>query len=276
MDRRAMQFNRIEPPHNIKNFIECYWTIDDEASMPAQQKIVPDGFPEIIFHYGNPYKILITDKWEVQTNFLLAGQITKFFLLENTGKTGVFGIKFKPAALYQLFNLSMEGYNDKVVSLDNTDHPDLKRMQEILSINTTHKSRIAQLNSFFGTLIQTNELVPGIISQAIDRINKKKGMVTVSELSKKGFLSERQFLNQFKQQVGLSPKLYSRIVRLSYIFQLVKEKKDSWTSLAYEAAYFDQAHFIRDFKIFTGHNPGQYAFDEKNIANFFLMPDKNS
>jgi AraC-like DNA-binding protein len=89
-------------------------------------------------------------------------------------------------------------------------------------------------------------------------------------------LSERQLLNQFRQQVGLSPKLYARIIRLNYIFQLMMEKKEKWSLLAYEAAYFDQAHFIRDFKTFTGDNPGQYAFNEKNFANFFLMRDKNN
>jgi AraC-like DNA-binding protein len=53
---------------------------------------------------------------------------------------------------------------------------------------------------------------------------------------------------------------------------LVQQHKEKWTSLAYEAAFFDQAHFIKDFKHFTGENPGKYSFDEKNMANFFLMP----
>lgn len=269
-----MLFNRVAPLHTIKNFIECYWTIDDEHSILVHQKIVPDGFPEIIFHYGDPYRILITGKWEVQADFLLAGQITKFFLLENTGKTGVFGIKFKPAAIHQLFGISMEEYNDKVIDLNDTIKPDLKTVKQILVNNTTHENRIFQLNFFFETLIKTKQLKPGLIESAIDLINKRKGMITVSELSKASFIGERQFLNQFKQQVGLSPKLYSRIIRLNYIFQLVNEKKEKWSTLAYEAAYFDQAHFIRDFKKFTGDNPRQYAFDEKNFANFFLMPAK--
>jgi AraC-like DNA-binding protein len=270
-----MVFKRIDPPDPIRAFIECYWVIEDEGPIPVQQKIVPDGFPEIIFHYGDPYKILIANEWELQADFLLAGQITKFFFLENIGKTGVFGIKFKPADVYQLFNFSMEEYNDKVVSLNNTKNSHLKRIKQILSL-CPHEERISQLNSLFETLIQTNQLTPGPIGYAIDLINEKKGMITVSKLSNTSFLSERQLLNQFRQQVGLSPKLYARIIRLNYIFQLVMDKKEKWSSLAYEAAYFDQAHFIRDFKTFTGDNPGQYAFDEKNFANFFLMRDKNN
>lgn len=269
-----MLFKRIDPPHTIKNFIECYWVIDDENPIPIRQKIIPDGFPEIIFHYRDSYRIMITDKWELQTDFLLAGQITKFFFLENTGKTGVFGIKFKPTGLYQMFDFSMEKYNDKVVALNETNDAGLKTIRQILSGSNTHEDNILQLNSFFERLINTRQLAPGPVEHAVDAINKKKGMITVSELADISCLSERQFLNQFRRQVGLSPKFYARIIRLNYIFKLINEKREKWSSLAYEAAFFDQAHFIKDFKKFTGDNPSQYAFDEKNFANFFLLPDK--
>jgi len=76
--------------------------------------------------------------------------------------------------------------------------------------------------------------------------------------------------NLFKKWVGLSPKLFARIIRFSYIFQLVQDNNQSWSSLAYEAAYYDQSHFIRNFKSFTGENPADYSFDEENMANFFL------
>lgn len=265
-----MQFKCIAPPHTITSFIECYWTIDDEDTTQIRQKIIPDGFPEIIFHYGDPFKILISETWELQPDFLLAGQITKFFFLENSGVTGVLGIKFKPTALSRIFNLNMKEYNDRVLSLENFSHPQLREIKHILSSTDILENKINRLNSFFETLILARKLTPAAIDHAIDLINKKKGMISIVDLSKVACLGERQFLNQFRQQVGLSPKLYARIVRLNYIFKLVNEKKENWTALAYEAAYFDQSHFIKDFKLFTGENPSNYSFDEKNFANFFL------
>jgi AraC-like DNA-binding protein len=76
--------------------------------------------------------------------------------------------------------------------------------------------------------------------------------------------------NLFKKWVGLSPKFYSRIVRFNYIFDLVQKNKYNWNDLAYEAAFYDQSHFIRSFKNFTGENPTDYSFNEQNLANFFL------
>jgi AraC-like DNA-binding protein len=64
--------------------------------------------------------------------------------------------------------------------------------------------------------------------------------------------------------------LFARIIRFSYIFQLVQDNHQSWCGLAYEAAFYDQSHFIRNFKDFTGENPADYKFEEKNMANFFL------
>jgi AraC-like DNA-binding protein len=273
-----MDFKRVMPLASIKEFIECYWILDDKDPAPKQQKIIPDGFPEIIFHYGDPYRILIKQDWELQSDFLLAGQITKFFYLENTGTTGTFGIKFKPTAITHLFNLLMKEYVDKVVSLNNTDNPELKKIKTIVSPGQDFKQIIIQLNSFFEKLIAEKKFIATGVDNSVDLIFEKHGMVTIPELCAVAFLGERQLLNQFRRYIGLSPKLYARVIRLNYIFQLVRENKEKWSSLAYEAAFFDQAHFIKDFKKFTGENPGKYSFEEKNMANFFLMPNfqKNS
>jgi AraC-like DNA-binding protein len=201
---------------------------------------------------------------------LVAGQLTKFFYLENTGRTGVLGIKLKPTALSKLFGLSMKAYTDKVISANNLSD-DLDKIKQILSKEQHYESMIKGLNEFIGTLTTTEPLKANSIDEAVEIIFERKGMVSIEELAASIFVSERQFLNQFKQQVGLSPKFFARIIRLNYIFQLVKENKEKWSSLAYEAAYFDQSHFIKDFKAFTGENPNRYSFDEKNLANFFLL-----
>src|SRR5688572_33304007 len=99
-----MQFNRIDPPNGLRHLVECYWIAKSNSSTPTQQKIIPDGFPEIIFHFGDPYRIELESDWEIQSNSLVAGQITKHFFLENTGRSDILGIKLKPAAPTQLFD----------------------------------------------------------------------------------------------------------------------------------------------------------------------------
>jgi methylphosphotriester-DNA--protein-cysteine methyltransferase len=95
-------------------------------------------------------------------------------------------------------------------------------------------------------------------------------MITIEEIINAIGIGERQLERLFRKYVGLSPKFYCRIIRFNYIFQLMQEQSPRLIDLTYDAGFFDQSHFIRNFKAFTGEDPSRYLFDEKNLANFFL------
>jgi hypothetical protein len=95
-----MEFRRIEPSPLLKDYVECYWVVTSRSQSPVVQKIVPDGFPEVIFHFGDAYQIDLSGKWKIQSNDLLAGQITRYFHLKNQGPSDIFGIKFRYRHVY--------------------------------------------------------------------------------------------------------------------------------------------------------------------------------
>lgn len=77
-----MIYRKHSPSNEIGHLIECYWWIDSEGdSSISEEKIIPDGFPEMIWHYGEPYEINLSGHWEVQPKALLAGQLTNHFFL---------------------------------------------------------------------------------------------------------------------------------------------------------------------------------------------------
>ena len=82
--------------------------------------------------------------------------------------------------------------------------------------------------------------------------------MNVQEMAGRAFLSTRQFERNFKQFAGFSPKLYSRIIRFQAAMQQYGNKAMSLTAIAYECGYYDQSHFIHDFKEFSGHHPHHY------------------
>lgn len=259
-----MIFKRINPTPQSEAWVECYWIIENDDPVQLVQKIIPDGFPEIVFHFGDPYQISLGDRWEVQAKSLLAGQIRKFFFLKNTGKASMLGIKLKPATLQSLFRMDMELITDKVIELSDL----LMDLRNAILNEDNFEDRVSASNQYFEKF-NGNE-INKLIDIALIRIFEGKGMVTVNEMANEVGLSERQFERQFKKHVGLSPKFYSRIIRFSSIFQLHEQGDPSWLDLAYEAGYADQSHFIRNFKTFTGDDPTSYGFDEKNMANFFM------
>lgn len=245
-----MEFRRIEPTGAAAKAVECYWTVKDNNTTPVKQKVIPDGFTEIIFHFGDHYRINLDGRWKKQSTQLLAGQISKFFYLENSGVTDILGIKLKPAALTHLFGIAMKDKVDKV---------------EPLSI----KIDPGNVDEYFNELCQKYP-TDHPVDQALEIIFSKKGMTDVASVCKELSIGDRYLQQLFQKYVGLSPKFFARIVRFSHIFSVIKEAAPNWADVVYEAGYYDQSHFIRNFKAFTGEDPSEYIFAEKTLANFFM------
>ncbi|MBO6522335.1 MAG: helix-turn-helix transcriptional regulator [Balneolaceae bacterium] len=265
-----MLYDRIEPELSLTNLIDCYWVIESNDRTPRQQKIIPDGFPEIIFHYRDPYRIKLSGEWELQTKKLFAGQIRNHFLLENTGSSGMIGIKFKPAGLTKLFGIDMQNYTDNVADLDSVLESEFHFVSEILLSPTPYFEKVDVLNQFFTKKKAGNTKSSQIIEQTLELISENNGVISVSELTSTLDVGERKLERLFNKYVGLSPKFYSRIIRFNYIFQVIQKKKLSWSEVAHLSGYYDQSHFISNFQEFTGEDPSSYFFENDNMANFFL------
>ncbi len=263
-----MKFTRIDPHPDLEPFIECYWMMQSRNSTPKIEKIIPDGFTELIFNYGDVYKSKISGEWQFQSPHLFAGQITSYFYLENTGWTGSFAIKLKPAALTQFFGLNMVAYLDQIIDLDSFPHVQLANLKNLfLPFENEHKLK-QLLDDRFLELCKNATENP--LENALTLIFESNGTASVAELATSAGVNERQLERLFKKYIGLAPKYYSRIIKFNHIFQLIKEEKCTWSDIVYQSGYYDQSHFIRNFKAFTGEDPSSYFFEERNMANFFL------
>ena len=94
---------------------------------------------------------------------------------------------------------------------------------------------------------------------ALSSILLSKGSISLKKLTENLDLSERSLERKFKESVGISPKLFSRICRFqASLKQLKHNHYDKLSDIAFENDYSDQSHFIRSFKEFTGFSPNQY------------------
>jgi len=105
---------------------------------------------------------------------------------------------------------------------------------------------------------------------AVALIIKSKGAISITEVIEQIGISERSLERYFKKYGGLAPKFYSRVIRFSNIFEFIQRDNFSWADVLYPAGFYDQAHFFKNFKEFTGEEPSKYGFDEVNMANFFF------
>lgn len=264
-----MLFHKQDAPAHLAHIIRQYWIVENPDPTPFRQKVVPDGYGEIIVHYGDPYRIQLYEAWETQALLLLSGQIRKYFFLENTGASAMLGIKLMPSALHSLFSIDMSLLTDKVVPLHtvtaNTPPMALSEAKR------SPEERIQIAETWIENLLSEK---PPVDSSRVDQITKliieKKGMVDIETLAGSQGISRRHLEREFKKYIGLTPKYFARIVQFNYIFEAMQAQDNRWVDVALNSGYFDQSHFIKNFKAFTGEAPSQYGFDEKNLANFFL------
>ena len=103
------------------------------------------------------------------------------------------------------------------------------------------------------------------IDEAIKLIRNSKGQIAIEEIAEKVFLTKRTLERKFLETVGTSPKIFSRITRfLNICHHLEEHKNKTLTQLTYECGYYDQAHFNRDFKEFSGFTPKDF-FAKENV-----------
>lgn len=265
-----MIFKRIPPEDTLSHVVKEYWIYENADPAPVRQKIIPDGYCEIVIHYGDPYRICLYGDWEEQSKLLLAGQIHKAFYLENTGRSGMIGIKLHPVAPCMLFGLAMSEITDRVIPLEETGC-DVEPLLQLTSGEREVQSTIAAANAWLSALAPVSEPEPVMqVREAVDHILQHNGLIGIEALARDAGVTRRHLERNFKKIVGLTPKFYARIIQFGYIFKAIEAGETAWVDVALNSGYFDQSHFIKNFSAFTGELPSKYAFEEDNLANFFL------
>ena len=132
----------------------------------------------------------------------------------------------------------------------------LKETMQRLAEAATHRDRIDLIQSF---LLQhlVNTSPDPLIGRALQLIRQHNGSLKIKELASSLYISQDAFEKRFRSTVGAAPKQYASIVRLRSLITKAPSQT-SLTKAAYDAGYFDQSHFIKDFRLFTGQTPGDF------------------
>lgn len=261
-----------KPSNDLANFVKCYWTLESSIEdTPKRNTIIPDGTMKLIFHYGDLYwHHPENGKSFLQPRCFLIGQLTKPYIVEPVGKTGTFVVRFHPNGFSPFTNIPIKEMENKPIDFKQLFGKKGERLgEEILNAETTSQ-RINLAETFLIELLKTKEVKDRIINSTIEIISKYKGQLSVNELSNQVNLSRRILARKFSSNIGLSPKQLSKIVRLqTSLKSLLQKDKTKLTDLAYENEYFDQAHFIKEFKEFTGITPKEFYGENLKMSLIF-------
>lgn len=265
-----------EPKEDLKQFVMCYWTLDfPREETPQINTIIPDGTMKLIFHYGDLY-------WHhnengnrfLQPRCFLIGQLTRPYVVEPDGDTGTFVVRFHPNGFIPFTTIPIKEMENKPISLNTLYGKKGDKLEEkIINADSTIQ-RINIVEKFLFEKLTNSKTIDTIIKSTVDTILETKGQISVAELSQKNYIHRRQLVRKFSKMIGLSPKQLSKTIRLQTTLKtLLNQKKSRLTDLAYDNEYYDQSHFIKDFKEFTGISPKEFYGDDLRMS---LLFDKES
>lgn len=271
-----MNYQTFEPSNDLTTLIKCYWTLESETEeTPEKQTIIPDGCMEMIFHYRDLYRQYTENGNSlIQPKCFVIGQLTRPLEIEPTGKTGIFSVRFHPNGFLPFTTIPIKEMENTAVSLEKLFGQNGQEIeQQILTASSTAE-RIKLIEVFLLNRLTDNETIDRIVKSTVETILTANGQLTIDELSKQTNINRRQLERKFSSAIGLSPKQLSKTIRLQATLKMLLNKKfTSLTALAYENEYYDQAHFIKDFKELSGFTPKEFYGNNLKMSSLFYGTD---
>ncbi len=267
-----MNYNTFSPTTELEAIVKCYWTLESAAEpIPQKQRIVPDGCIEMIFHFGDLYKQYLEDGSSIiQPRSFVFGQIISYLDIEPTGATAIFAVRFHPDGFIPYATIAIKEMENKAVSLEKLFGKDGLLLEEEITNAADTTERIRIVEKFLSTRLAAAESIDRIVSTTVETILNINGQLSVDELSQQLNINRRQLERKFHSVIGLSPKKLSKIIRLQATLKMmINNETENLTAIAYHGEYYDQAHFIKDFKEFTGMSPKNFYADNLRMSSLF-------
>ncbi|MBK8503990.1 MAG: AraC family transcriptional regulator [Saprospiraceae bacterium] len=264
-----MQYIKFAPSLPLKNLVECYyvWRSKDIIE-PLWIDTPPTAFTAIVFNLERPHSVFLEgDKIFDLPQCFISGQSISNYTLKIQSKIDQIGIVFKPTGLSHLFDLQMFEFTNARENLNDVLKGEFVNMEEKLLEAPTDTRRIEYLEAILLNKLRNKSYVMDGVDRAANIIIDRYGNVSVSDLLEDAYMSRRKFERHFLKRVGLSPKYYARIRRYGTIcMQIAGQRSVNWDEVLYQVGYYDQSHFIKDFKEFSGKSPSEYLLTNNELA----------
>lgn len=267
-----MQHQEFEPPEELRDTIQCFWyTRVDCGELQSSFEVLPDGYAEIIFHFGSACSILYNGGLQPLPSPFVMGLLNQPVLVNTENCLEIIGIRCFPWTVFDLLGLPSGKAGVRIV-----EHP-VARLQSTL--NTCVQAgrvdeALAQIEQYFlnaGSRIALDS----VLFKAGAAMRGANGTMPVSQVAAAAHATVRTLERKFKQSSGYTIKDVSGLMRFEQVRNhLWLYPNSSIAGLAHELGYADQSHLSREFKRYSGATPAAFARKarggERSASNDFV------
>jgi AraC-like DNA-binding protein len=218
-------------------------------------RVLPDTCVELFLNYtGTPVAVI---DHKLHKRSIVTSRMSRPMDVQMRKGAGVMAVCFQPGMAYQFIKIPMDSLSNTTVALSDLWGNIAVDMEDRLSACYNNEMRVNLMQNYLLKQLAAGKVDPDILN-CLNEVQLSGASVSVNQFVKDTGFSQRHLSRKFHEHIGLSPKEYLRVSRfVSSLNYLKKYPEYSLTEIAYQSGYYDQAHFIRDYKAYAGYTPKQ-------------------
>jgi AraC-like DNA-binding protein len=261
------------PCELLQPYIGRIWVFESTSGIPDgdMKTIAPNGKIKLIIQYKKNLKSTMGNiiKDSSENSVIIIGQSTIPAIIESETEVGTIGIEFKPFAVYKFLNFPLNEITNQVNNLQDVMGNAGYNLQQRLMEVATIEAKVRLVEDFLIHQFYSLRKHNPIAEYAVKRIILSNGLIRIDELSDKLGYTKRHVDRIFSEYIGIGPKEFSSIIRFQTFYKKFHSSADFKAADFYDS-YYDQSHFIKEFRKFTGYSPGGYLKKSNNFGKIFL------
>lgn len=267
-----MNFQIVQPTEFLRNFIKYYCFMESASyEEDITERVIPTENIQLMFHYKNPFVVYHSDNSILkQPQSIISGLSSTFSDVSTNGETGVVFISFYPTGACHFFSFPLSEIANQSLDMSDVLGSEIRQVEEMLFFTNSINEKISVIENF---LIRRYSPIPSydhqLIQKGIEMIKDYKGQISASSLSDGLSITPKTLERKFSQYIGKTTKQFIKLIHFQEVLLDFSTCKSlNLTERAYNNGYFDQSHFIHDFKTYSGYTPKEFIakYPDFNIA----------
>ncbi len=273
-----MLFLKRVPGPPLSQFVNLLWLYEGYTQPHAKERILPTGEMQIVINLLEDrscvYERNETDRCQNFGGSLLSGAHSQYQVIGTAQQASVIGVHFRPGGAFPFLRRPAGELRDTTVSLDALWGRVAIVLRDQLLEATTHQLRFEILEQALLAELTRGFHQHGAVGFALGRFMAAPHVTTMASVSEQIGLSPKRFIQIFRDETGFTPKVFCRIRRFHRALDRMEGRQSvEWANVALDCGYFDQAHFIHDFRAFSGINPSTYLAHRTAHRNHVPLTD---
>jgi AraC-like DNA-binding protein len=243
-------FRHRKPEGVLSEFIRLFWYWSGHPRPFVHERILPMGTVELVIRMESPRT----------SDSGIAGPRSSPLIIERHATHQLLGIHFKPGGAFPFLGFPFgEIHNTWITLADLWGERRARRLLDLLNAAKTIDLKFQLLERWLLWIADQPLKHHAAISFALEEFDSDPGLRSSAVVAEKVSLSQRRFIDIFRNEVGMTPKLFCRVQRFQEIIQRLQHRDAvDWVDLALSCGYTDQSHFIHEFREFSGLRPSEY------------------